>query len=280
MKYLRVYADETGESHFEDVEVPTTLSVSPVSDARVEVSPWRPTEAMLFRRVVSDHPPEVAHIAPARQFVIHLAGAAELEVSNGERRRIGPGDVVLVEDTHGQGHRTRRLGSDERVTIMIALPEPTKPNPGRLLVAGALHGSWRLESWETDRADATTGQPFGPAPQGLLVYAPDGHMSGAMMRADRPPFRRPREHAVEFDAGEPAELAAAFNSFLAYAGRWEIGADGLVRHHIEVASIPGWAGATTLVREARIDGDRLTLRTPPRIVDGVEQRATLRWRRA
>ena len=186
---------------------------------------------------------------------------------------------MLVEDTHGKGHSTRRLDGDDRATIMIELPDlTTKSATGGF--AELLCGSWRLDSWLTDQADRTTGEPFGPDPQGMLVYAPDGHMSGAMMRSDRPPLTQPREHAVQFATGNETELAEAFNSFFAYAGRWEIGADGLVRHHIEVASIPGWARATTLVREVSIAGDRLTLRTPPRIVDGIEQRATLRWTRA
>jgi hypothetical protein len=102
-------------------------------------------------------------------------------------------------------------------------------------------------------------------------------MTGMLARADRPPFSRPRRHAVEFDAGEEAETAAAFNSFLSYGGRWEYG-DGIVRHHVEIASIPGWAG-TTLVREVELVDDKLILRTPARIVHAVEQHAVLRWER-
>jgi len=142
-----------------------------------------------------------------------------------------------------------------------------------------LSGAWRLLSWQTEHADGTVGHPFGHDAAGLLVYAPSGHMSGALMRAGREPFSRPRSEAVELDAGEPSELAAAFNSFLAYAGRWTLDADGTVEHHVEVASIPGWAGRT-LVREASLDGEQLTLRTPVRTIGGLEQRGVLRWERA
>ena len=57
MRYLRVYADGHGESHFEDVDVPMRTTRSPVSDARVAVSDWLRAEAMMFRHVLSDHPP-------------------------------------------------------------------------------------------------------------------------------------------------------------------------------------------------------------------------------
>jgi hypothetical protein len=142
-----------------------------------------------------------------------------------------------------------------------------------------LAGAWRLLAWETHHADGTIGHPFGEDARGLILYADSGHMSGALTRADRSPFAQPRTEAVEFAAGNPSELAAAFNTFLAYAGRWSLEGDGLVHHHVEVASIPDWPGRT-LVREATLDGDQLTLRTLPRTIDGLEQRGELRWERA
>lgn len=123
MKYLRVYSDAEGDSHFEEVDVPVTHRRSPVSSASAEVSELVPASGVLFRRVVADHDPQTAHVAPRRQFVVHLAGEAEIEVSDGERRRVGPGDVVLVEDTFGKGHITRRVGEAERVTLFITLPD-------------------------------------------------------------------------------------------------------------------------------------------------------------
>jgi lipocalin-like protein len=147
------------------------------------------------------------------------------------------------------------------------------PGPADML------GTWSLVSWQTRDANGTIGHPFGADASGLLIYDRGGYMSGAMMRTHRRAFARPRTQAVQFEAGDPEELAEAFNSFLSYAGRWEIGADGLVRHHVEIASIPGWAG-TTLLREAHVDAGELILRTPPRIVAGLEQRGVLRWRAA
>lgn len=123
MDYLRVYTDPDGESRFEDVHIPTTRRQSPVSEAMVEISELFPVTGVLFRQVVADHDPDTPHTAPRRQFVVHLAGRAEMEVSDGERRLIGPGDVVLVEDTSGKGHITRRLGDEDRVTLFLLLDD-------------------------------------------------------------------------------------------------------------------------------------------------------------
>lgn len=141
-----------------------------------------------------------------------------------------------------------------------------------------LHGTWQLRSWETHHDDGSIGRPFGEHAVGLLLYDGGGSMAGAMMRAGRPGFSRPRTQATDFTAGEPAELAAAFNSFLAYSGRWEIEHPDIIRHHVEVASIPGWAG-TTLWRQARRLGNELVLTTPERVIDGRTQRGVLRWER-
>ena len=45
-------------------------------------------------------------------YVMFLKGDSEVEVSDGEKRRFTSGDVFLVEDTTGKGHRNLRLHKD------------------------------------------------------------------------------------------------------------------------------------------------------------------------
>jgi hypothetical protein len=122
MHYVRIYTDAEGETHFEDVTMPTELRTSPVSSARAELAAPLAVADATFRRVVEDHPPE-PHVAPRRQLVVHLVGEAEVEVSDGEVRRFGPGSVVLVEDLTGKGHVTRRVGETPRETLMVTLAD-------------------------------------------------------------------------------------------------------------------------------------------------------------
>jgi hypothetical protein len=44
--------------------------------------------------------------APQRQCFLYLTGSVEMTAGNGETRRFGPGDLLMVEDTTGQGHCT------------------------------------------------------------------------------------------------------------------------------------------------------------------------------
>ena len=117
MKYLRIYADENGESHFEDVEVP--LSSQSRSS---ELSELIPATGIIFRRSPADQFIDW-HPAPRRQFVITLSGEAEVEASDGEVRRIGPGTVMLADDTTGKGHITREVGSVERLSLFVPLAD-------------------------------------------------------------------------------------------------------------------------------------------------------------
>jgi hypothetical protein len=57
------------------------------------------------------------HNAPLRQYVVTLTGWWEIEVSDGEVRRFGPGSVLLAEDTTGKGHVNRVNGPTERLMI-------------------------------------------------------------------------------------------------------------------------------------------------------------------
>jgi len=50
------------------------------------------------------------HPAPREQWVVMLRGTIEVEVTDGARRRFGPGDLVLAADTTGRGHVTTGVG--------------------------------------------------------------------------------------------------------------------------------------------------------------------------
>jgi quercetin dioxygenase-like cupin family protein len=64
------------------------------------------------------------HPAPRRQFVIILSGQLEIGLGDGSKQVFGPGDARLVEDTTGQGHTTRVLGSQPCVTATVPLAQP------------------------------------------------------------------------------------------------------------------------------------------------------------
>jgi hypothetical protein len=61
------------------------------------------------------------HCAPPRQLIVMLDGAIEIEVTNGDKREFRAGDVILVEDTTGTGHRSRSIQDGPRHSLFIPL---------------------------------------------------------------------------------------------------------------------------------------------------------------
>ena len=62
------------------------------------------------------------HDAPHRQYVLTLTGTLEFTTRDGETCRLGPGDVLLAEDTAGGGHRWRLLGDQPWTRVYVQLP--------------------------------------------------------------------------------------------------------------------------------------------------------------
>ena len=121
MKYVHIYTDPSGESHFEDVEV--ALSPLPVDSAAppILVSSFIAADQLAFARC----PPSKDgdwQTAPCRQFLFFLTGENETEVSDGEVRRFGPGSIVLLEDTSGKGHCGRFVGTVDALVALLELP--------------------------------------------------------------------------------------------------------------------------------------------------------------
>jgi hypothetical protein len=111
--YARIYTGPDGESHFEDVTVPLEKRAG----GAVFFIPEHAT-GMFFLTV--EHWESAGwHNPPRNQFLIWLEGRSEMEVSDGARRKFGPGDVVLVNDLTGRGHITRSVSRKPQRCLVV-----------------------------------------------------------------------------------------------------------------------------------------------------------------
>src|SRR5437762_7204858 len=115
-KITRVYSDNNGDSHFEDIEIP--LNEAGIIGRLSEVIPVR---GIIFREVEPSYDWNF-HTAPQKQYIVLLDGEIEIETSLGDKRIFKAGEVLLVEDTTGKGHKTRNLQPIKRKSIFIILP--------------------------------------------------------------------------------------------------------------------------------------------------------------
>ena len=61
------------------------------------------------------------HPASRRQVLAILSGTVEIEVSDGQKRRLGPGEMFLADDCGSRGHKTRTIGGPARI-LFVHLP--------------------------------------------------------------------------------------------------------------------------------------------------------------
>ena len=115
MRIHNLYEDAAGISHFRDIEVAwEELRPSNKFSARQNAA------GIIFRETTRDYTVDW-HPAPRRQYVINLDAAVHITAGDGESRYIGPGEVVLVEDTAGNGHISKFVGGAMRRSIFVAL---------------------------------------------------------------------------------------------------------------------------------------------------------------
>ena len=115
--YHRIYVDPMGDSHFDTVTVIPRLARAAPPAAPFYVSEDKPASKYRF---YTFQPGWIGnwHPAPIRQFLALMSGAVEMETTDGTVRRLGPGDLVLLEDTVGKGHLTRNI-SDGYSTFLV-----------------------------------------------------------------------------------------------------------------------------------------------------------------
>jgi hypothetical protein len=123
MKVVRIYTGADGRSHFEDLDVPLAPGRYGSLSAPV------PVTEVVFRETPAAGLLDF-HPAPRRQFVVTLSGTVEVECGDGTRRRFGPGDIMLADDTTGQGHITREIEGPRR-SLFLPLPESVDLAPWR-----------------------------------------------------------------------------------------------------------------------------------------------------
>jgi hypothetical protein len=131
-------------------------------------------------------------------------------------------------------------------------------------------GTWKLVSVTFEYPD--TGektQPYGAHPSGYLSYGTDCRMNALIVGEGR--------KAPAGDVPTSAEKAGLYDGLVAYAGTWSIAGDK-VTHHVDISWNQAWTG-TSQVRQFRIDGDRLYIRSVPAksFQDGRVVSAALEW---
>lgn len=122
LSFLRLYTGPDGVSHFAQ----ETMQLEPRGTEGME--------AALASHRLGDAPnaliaqlkagtTEDWHTTPRRQLMICLRGLVEVTASDGQTRRVKPGEFVLLEDLSGKGHITHAAGTEDHVALALPIAD-------------------------------------------------------------------------------------------------------------------------------------------------------------
>jgi hypothetical protein len=143
-----------------------------------------------------------------------------------------------------------------------------------------LIGAWRLVSMDYRGPDNASVDPFyQPESTGLIIYDPSGWMSVHITGPHRQAWKVPASRLPTDGTPQDSALkAAAFDTYYAYFGTWDLDeAQSVVTHHVVSALLPAEDGQS-YAQQVELENGRLTFTTRT----GPEGRQTVRhkiWER-
>ena len=116
IEYLRIVSGSDGCSHFEIDNMGLESKNYAPPAPPLKASSLESADNSLFLELPAGWYGDW-HPTPVRQWLVLMSGECEFETGDGERMIRKAGDVVLLDDTSGKGHRTKVLGN---VAVRIA----------------------------------------------------------------------------------------------------------------------------------------------------------------
>jgi hypothetical protein len=141
-------------------------------------------------------------------------------------------------------------------------------------IASRLVGVWKLVSYTVDQEGREDSLPFGPAPEGFLIYTPEGFVSAQLMKPGRVLFQ-----GHDWQVGTADEYQQAASGYISYCGVYRVDEEKKTVTHIpSVALVPNIILKPQL-RLVTLDGDRLTLLAVIPASNGASITSRLVWQK-
>ena len=122
LKYVRIFVDADGCSHFEDCELPLETRDFAPPTTPLEASAFMPAEGFAVVRFAPDWSGPW-HPSPYRQWFFMMSGSLTVTVSYGSERIVCAGDTVLLEDMGTRGHLTRTNGGQQALAVGVRVAD-------------------------------------------------------------------------------------------------------------------------------------------------------------
>lgn len=122
LKYIRIFVDANGRSHFEDCELPLQTRDFAPPTTPLEASAFMPADGFAVVRFAPDWSGPW-HPSPYRQWFFMMSGSLTVTVSDGAQRTFRAGDAALLEDAGSVGHLTRVNDGHQAIAVGVRVCE-------------------------------------------------------------------------------------------------------------------------------------------------------------
>jgi hypothetical protein len=120
-KFVHLYADELGDSHFDEQTLAMTSADFAPPAAPLALSARQEASGFVVIQLPVAWGGDEPHPSPSRQMLFCLSGSFRVTATDGETRLFGPGDALMATDIAGNGHVTEVTSSVPVNCVMIAL---------------------------------------------------------------------------------------------------------------------------------------------------------------
>lgn len=140
-----------------------------------------------------------------------------------------------------------------RIVALIVVMVCSLASPGFAQSTSKVVGTWKLVSYEVEaQSTGHKGPVMGDKPTGYATFLPEGRVYFMLSGEGRKPGKT------------DAERAELLGTLVAYTGTYTTDGDKWTTN-VEVAWNPEWVG-TKQVRDFKVEGDRLVVTTPWRVM--------------
>jgi hypothetical protein len=122
VSYARLYVGTDGVSHFSNEQLPLVPAAGGQGLGTLSVNRIGDVQGVMFAQLKAGSI-EDWHVAPQRLLMVCVHGVVEITAADGQKRRLTPGQVMLLEDTRGKGHITHAVGPEDHVALAIPVPD-------------------------------------------------------------------------------------------------------------------------------------------------------------
>jgi len=162
------------------------------------------------------------------------------------------------------------------LALMVGLSMlPGGANAQQKSIKDQIVGAWTLLLADNIKDDGTHMPGYGPNPEGVIIFTPDGHYSLQIIRNGRPAVA-----SKDRMAGTVDENKAAVQGMISHFGTYAVDEAGKsVTFRIQASSFPNWDGTVQKRPITAITDEVLTWNTPAPSAAGFV-RAEVAWKKA